>query len=289
MDTKTFKVQGREITVEDIRLIESLILTNPDWHRTRLSQELCTRWDWSNASGQRKDMACRSLLSKLHEHGHIQLPEPRHRGHAHLERKIPEVFCDTTPVHTALSSLRPLQVKLVQNGPDWDLFRSLLVQYHYLGFRRSVGESLRYIVRDRNGCLVALVLFGSAAWRLATRDTFIGWSPEQRQQRLQWVTNNTRFLIPPWVHVPHLASHVLGLILRRLSADWTIRYGHPVVLLETFVGTAYRGTCYKAANWTYLGMTQGRGRNDLTHTATRNPKAVFVYPLTCHFRKELMS
>ena len=289
MDTQTLKLQGRDITEDDIRLIKSLITTHSDWHRSRLSQELCTLWHWTNASGQMKDMACRSLLGKLHERGHIHLPEPRHQGPAYRARRIPEVSCDTTAIHCALSDLQPLQVSLVRTGPDWDLFRSLLVQYHYLGFERPVGESLRYLIRDQHGRLVALVLFGSAAWKLATRDTFVGWSPEQRQNRLQWVTNNTRFLIPPWVHVPHLASHVLGLVLRRLSADWIIRYGHPIVLLETFVGTAYRGTCYKAANWTYLGMTQGRGRNDLTHTAKRNPKAVFVYPLSRHFREVLMA
>lgn len=289
MENILLNLQGHSVTSDDIREIASLISANPDWHRSRLSRELCARWNWTNAAGQMKDMACRSLLVKLHDRGLIQLPEARSKGGGIHPRKIPVVECDTSSIYDVLSNLQPLQVRLIHNGPDWDLFRSLLVQYHYLGFQRPVGESLRYLVYDRQGRLVAGLLFGSAAWKLACRDQFIGWTSEQRQHRLQWITNNTRYLIPPWVEVPHLASHVLGLITRRLSDDWQGRYGHPIVLLETFVGSSYAGTCYKAANWRYLGQTTGRGRNDLTHKQNRDQKAILVYPLHRKFRKVLQS
>lgn len=287
MDTHIIHIQGRDLAPNDIVQIQSLIQANPDWSRYRLSRELCRVWDWMTPSGQLKDMACRSMLVKLENKGLLQLPERRMSSPSRLPHRIPQVSCDTSPVHASLHDLRPLQVRLIHNGQDWDLFRSLLVEYHYLGFQRPVGESLRYLVYDRNDRLVAGLLFGSAAWRLASRDRFIGWTSEQRQKRLQWITNNTRFLIPPWVEVPHLASHVLGLITRRLSDDWQQRYGHPIVLLETFVGPQYAGTCYKAANWHYLGHTTGRGRNDLTNKQNRAQKAVFVYPLIRKFQEVL--
>jgi hypothetical protein len=168
------------------------------------------------------------------------------------------------------------------------LFNGLLARYHYLGHRNTVGENLRYLVRDRHGRPVACALFGSAAWKCAARDAFLGWERTARERNLQRLTNNTRFLVPDWVSVPHLASHVLGLITRRIRADWQVKYGHPVYALETFVDRSrVRGTCYRAANWLRLGATRGRTRNDRAHRIVAPVKDVYLYPLTADFRREL--
>ena len=160
--------------------------------------------------------------------------------------------------------------------------------YHYLGHRNTVGENLRYLVRDRVGRPVACALFGSAAWKCAARDTFIGWERGARERNLQELTNNTRLLVLPWVEVPHLASHLLGSLGRRIRADWQAKYAHPVHALETFVDRSrFRGTCYRAANWVRLGATQGRSRNDRKHSIRASVKDVYLYPLIPDFRQQL--
>jgi hypothetical protein len=180
-------------------------------------------------------------------------------------------------------------VNIVAPGSDdARMFDGLLAHEHYLGHRTTVGENIRYLVRDRQGRTVACVLFGSAAWKCADRDAFLGWDRTAREHNLQHITNNTRFLIPSWVQVPHLASHVLGLIARRIRSDWQVKYGHPVYALETFVDRSrFKGTCYRAANWMRLGATQGRTRNDRAHSIKAPIKDVYVYPLSKHFRQEL--
>jgi hypothetical protein len=171
---------------------------------------------------------------------------------------------------------------------DVRLFNGLLAHYHYLGHRNTVGENLRYLVRDCHGRPVACALFGAAAWKCAERDAFLGWERATRERNLQRLTNNTRFLIPTWVQVPHLASHVLGLIARRIRGDWQAKYGHPVQALETFVDRSrFKGTCYRAANWLRLGATRGRTRNDRAHRIRAAIKDVYLYPLSPDFRREL--
>jgi hypothetical protein len=188
-----------------------------------------------------------------------------------------------------LRDLRPLAVSVVEPGTEaLRLFNCLLHRYHYLGHRNTVGENLRYLVRDRLGRPVACALFGSAAWKCADRDAFLGWERGARERNLQRLTNNTRFLVLPWVVVPHLASHVLGLMARRIRADWQAKYGHPVHALETFVDRdRFRGTCYRAANWLRLGATRGRTRNDREHRIRAAVKDVYLYPLVEDFRREL--
>ena len=169
------------------------------------------------------------------------------------------------------------------------MFNGLLAHEHYLGHRNTVGENLRYLVRDRHGRPVACALFGSAAWKCADRDAFLGWDRATRERNLQRLTNNTRFLIPGWVQVPHLASHVLGLIARRIRADWQAKYGHPVHALETFVDRSrFKGTCYRAANWVRVGQSTGRTRNDRAHRGPLSTvKDIYVYPLVRDFRRAL--
>ena len=283
-------VQGRELSADDIGEIKGLLVEHPDWGRTRLSEELCHRWDWSNAQGRPKDMAARTLLLKLERTGHVLLP-PRQRpsSNEHRNRIVPVVAPATEPIHGLLRDLQPLLVSVVAPASaDLRLFKGLLAGYHYLGHRNTVGENLRYLVRDRMGRPVACALFGSAAWKCADRDAYVGWDRDTRERNLQWLTNNTRFLILPWVVVPHLASHVLGLITRRIRADWQSKYGHPVYALETFVDRErFQGTCYRAANWLRLGATRGRTRNDREHSIRAAVKDVYLYPLVADFRQRL--
>jgi len=283
-------MQGREVRGTDIGLIRGLLAEHPAWGRTRLSEELCRRWDWRNAQGRFKDMAARTLLLKLERSGHLCLP-PRQRPSSNgcRNRRVPLVAPATDPIGGALRDLRPLVVQVVEPGAaDLHLFNGLLARYHYLGHRNTVGENLRYLIRDRLGRPVACALFGSAAWTCAARDAFLGWDRAARGRHLQGLTNNTRFLVLPWVVVPHLASHVLGLIARRIRADWQAKYGHPVQALETFVDRdRFQGTCYRAANWLRLGATQGRTRNDRTHRIRTAVKDVYLYPLVADVRRAL--
>jgi hypothetical protein len=288
--TEVMVLQGREVTDADIELIRALLAAHPARGRTPLSEELCRRWDWRNAQGRLKDMACRTLLLKLERAGHIRLP-PRIRPSSNglRNRRLPAAPLTSEPIRGALRDLRPLSVSVAAPGSDdARLFNGLLAHEHYLGHRNTVGENLRYLARDRHRRPVACVLFGSAAWKCADRDAFLGWDRATRERNLHRLTNNTRFLIPGWVQVPHLASHVLGLIARRIRADWQAKYGHPVQALETFVDRSrFRGTCYRAANWLRLGETRGRTRNDRAHRLRAAVKDVYLYPLVAEVRREL--
>lgn len=284
-------IQGRCVTAIDMELIRRLLAENPGWNRSRLSRELCEQWDWRNDKGQLKDMAARTLLLKLERLGQIDLPprqnpgRPNHRGFA-----MPETMAhDITPIETDLSRLRPLQIERLDAGdPQLPLFKFLLHRYHYFGHQQCVGENLKIRVSDRSGCLLACMLFGSAAWKTKSRDEFIGWDRSCRERNLSRLTNNTRFLILPWVRVPHLASHLLSRICHDLSGHWMEKYGHPIELVETFVERdRFRGTCYRAAGWQQVGSTTGRSRNDTNQTLSVPVKDVFVYPLQRDFRRRL--
>jgi len=188
-----------------------------------------------------------------------------------------------------LAELTPLSLIIPASGsPEEHLCHHYLATHHYLGFQRTVGENLKYLVRDRHGRNLACMLFGAAAWKTKPRDQFIGWTDAIRTRRLAGVANNTRFLILPWVRVPHLASHLLAIIMRRISADWQHKYGHPLHLIETFVERdRFRGTCYQAANWKLVGQTTGRSRQDRYSTMRVPIKDIYLYPLTPRFRELL--
>ncbi len=283
-------MQGRKVSGGDIDLIRGLLSEHPGWGRTRLSEEVCRRWDWRNGRGQIKDMAARTLLLKLERCGHVRLP-PRRRPSSNglRNRRVPLVAHTSEPIRCALHELRPLALNVVEpRSADLRLFNCLLSRYHYLGHRNTVGENIRYLVRDCTGRVVACVLFGSAAWKCAPRNAWIGWGASARERNLQGLTNNTRLLVLPWVEVPHLASHLLGSLARRIRADWQAKYCHPVHALETFVDRSrFRGTCYQAANWMRLGRTQGRSRNDRQNCIHTSVKDVYLYPLIQEFRREL--
>jgi len=284
---ETIRVQGREITKDDIELICGLIESNPLWHRTRLSKNLCLLWDWRASNGQIKDMACRTLLSKLERRGYIALPAQRTAGRGSRKDSIPYVPHKTAPIACSLSDLQPLSIQLVENAGLLALFQCLLARYHYLGFHSTVGENMKYLVFDREQNPLACLLFGSAAWKCAPRDDFIGWDAATRRKNLHLVTNNMRFLILSWVRVPHLASHILGKVAKRISSDWMEKYGHPIYLLETFVERdCFQGTCYRAADWVRVGQSTGRSRNG--RPGLKVPiKDIYLYPLTKRFREVL--
>lgn len=283
------RIQGRDLRESDIAAIRFLIAANPAWHRTRLSVELAQAWNWRSTSGQFKDMAARSLLLKLERRGWVTLPLRRGAHHPRRTCAPQSTLAAAAPIAEPLAGLLPLSVETVSSGqPDRRVFSSYLSQHHYLGYRGPVGETLAYLVRDRHGRDLACVLFGAAAWKTKPRDAWIGWDDDTRARRLLYIANNARFLILPWVRVPHLASHVLGRITRRLAADWQVRYGHAVHLVETFVDSErFRGTCYRAANWTCVGQTQGRSRQDRDHVLRVPIKDVYIYPLSRDCRRRL--
>jgi Domain of unknown function (DUF4338) len=280
--TSDFLCQGRQVDAVQIQWLRSWIEEHPDWSRKKLARELCLLWGWRNQREQLKDFAARSFLLKLESRGLIRLPtlqihqrRARRKTAALLEWQEPPALNDT------LKDVQPVRLEVVSpgspSGKRWEFF---LDRYHYLGFR-VVGENLGYLAFDRQGRELACLLFGAAAWRCQARDRHLKWTPALRLARLCHVANNTRFLILPWVKIPHLASHVLGLAARRISQDWQAKYGHGLEWLETFVDKArYRGTCYKAANWFCLGETTGRSRQDRNHTVQVSRKAVFIYQLS---------
>lgn len=285
-------IQGRQIGDAEVALIRGLVEENPEWGRTRLSRELCRVWSWYAANGRLKDMACRTLLLKLRKAGRIALPPPqRPANNDRRNRSVPFVSHSTEPIEGDLHDLLPLHIDLVDRGHgDWALFHHLVQTYHYLGHRSSVGETLRYLIRDRQSRVIACLMFGSAAWAVQARDQAIGWRATQRRQRLAWVTNNRRFLILPWVRVANVASYLLSQICRRVRADWTVRYDHPVWALETFVDRSrFRGTCYRAAGWLKVGQTSGRTRNGTRDEALSTIKDVYLYGLAPDFRRILGS
>jgi len=277
------------MTPERIAEINEMIKANPDWHRSRLSQELCRKWVWMGENGQIKDVSCRDVLRALDAAGKIKLPKrlksSRAKGGADI---IQYMLHDTEPIKETLRAIQPITLEVVTGKGNLAEFKSYVAQYHYLGYDRNIGENIKYFVRDRHGRILACMAFGSAAWKCDGRDKFIGWDRKTREKNLRYVTNNVRYLIFPWVNVPHLASHILALVCRRISIDWMVKYGHSLYMLETFVECSrFQGTCYKAANWVHVGKTTGRGRNSKSTEAVLPIKDVFVYPLEKRFRKLL--
>jgi hypothetical protein len=288
---ETLIVQGRKLEASDIERVRQLLAENPTWSRRRLSQAVAAEWDWRNGCGQLKDMAARSLLVKLHDRGYVELPVRRQTPTNRMARQQWSVVSewDKTPIRGMLGSVGSLAIREVSaDRAAQQQCAAALAQFHYLGWGGAVGENLLYAVTNEAGRLLACMVFGAAAWKCAARDAFIGWTAEQRQRHLHRIVANTRFLILPFVEIPHLASWILGAVLRRLFADWKAKYGHTVLLAETFVDRErFRGTCYRASNWIRTGTTAGRSRQDRFHAMCVPNKDVYVYPLDRRFRREL--
>lgn len=290
-------VQGRRLGAAELQFLRTLRQQQPHWSRVQLSRHIAEHWQWRNPAGQLKDMAARTLLLKLQRRGLLELPPPRNRnGNARRAARppaaaaAPELFAAAPPPlpPATLAELAPLTFTRAGTTAERREVRALLAQYHYLGYGGPVGASVQHLVHDARGRAVAVMVWGAAAWKCAPRDRFIGWPDAQRRARLEWVANQQRFLVLPWGRVPHLASHVLATATRRLARDWHERYGHPVVLAETFVETGrFAGTVYRAANWVRVGETQGRSRQDRTRALQVPVKAVWLLPLRAHFRAVL--
>lgn len=287
---EVLRYRGKVFGPGEIDEVREIIAAYPERSRWFISRELCRRWGWTQPNGVLKDILCRGLLLRLEAQGLIELP-PRGKippYHLSPHKKPAMVQVDQTPMEGKLSDLRPIELLQVRRTPLQKLYNSLIEQYHYLKYTRPVGEHLEYLAfaRDR---VVACLGWCSAPRHIGCRDRYLGWTREQRVQNLNRIVINTRFLILPWVKVPHLASHLLGLMARRILRDWQEIYRHEVVWLETFVDPerGFLGTCYKAANWISLGQTTGRGKNDHTHRINRSLKEVLGYPLRRDFREAL--
>jgi hypothetical protein len=285
------RYRGRVLTEQEIDFINQLIAAHPQESRRGLSKRLCEAWDWVQPNGRLRDMVCRGLMLELHRGGHIRLPEKRCTPNNPLaaHRSKPSwIEVDRTAIEGSVNTLGALQIRQVRGTDEEKLYNGLIEQHHYLGYCHPVGEQLKYVVfADERP--VACCAFSSAPRHIGCRDRFIGWSPEQRKRNIHLIGYNTRFLILPWVRVRFLASHLLSRTAKRVAGDWQSLYGHPIYLLSTFIDTQrFTGSCYRAANWIYVGTTTGRGKDDQTNKPNRSIKAVWVYPLHKDFRARLL-
>ena len=285
-----FAYRSRKVSAIEIEFIRQLIAAHPALSRRRLSAKLCEGWNWVQPNGQPRDMVARSLMLELHRAGHIQLPAQRFRPPNNAARhRAPAspLAPEAPPLECSLAELGPLEIRQVRRTPEEKLFGSLMQGHHYLAYTQPVGEHLKYLVWAQ-GKPIACLAWSSAPRHLGPRDRFIGWSAPQRWANLHLLAYNTRFLILPWVRVPHLASHLLAQVARRIAADWQDLYAHSVYLLETFIDPErFRGTCYQAANWIYLGLTAGLGKDAKRRVPNRSLKQLWVYPLRPDFRRQL--
>jgi len=291
-ETETWRYRGQTIDREQIAFLREFIREHPHSSRWKLSRQLCEALGWKQANGALRDVVCRGLMLMLARAGEIELPAVRRRikGQRRTARPRPEaILIDTTPLKMSLGALGAIEIQLVRRTADEPLFESLMEEFHYLHYEQPVGEHLKYLVWAQ-GRPVACLAWSSAPRHLASRDRFIGWSSAARRRNIRYLAYNTRFLILPWVEVPHLASHILGSMARQISQDWELIYGHPIYFLETFIDPErFRGTCYRAANWVLLGRTTGRGKDDRTHRPNRSIKEVLALPLHRQFHELLQN
>lgn len=271
-------IRGRGLSPDDLEVIRQ-IAERPGQSRRGISVEVCARLGWYQPNGRLWDMACRYLLLRLQEKGLLRLPSPKVRNGKRRPLTLSAAGEPQAPVTAPVGELGPLRWERVDGGPLAPLWNEYIYRYHYLGLGTLVGPHVRYLIGFEGGWLAAMG-FSGAAWKLRARDTWIGWSPAERQGRLNLLVNQTRYLILPWVHSKNLASHLLAVAAGRLVQDWQEKYRYRPVLLETFVDARrYAGTCYRAANWLHLGHSQGRGKMDRHCRRALPVKDIYVYPL----------
>lgn len=278
---------GRAFSAAELESIRELIASDHRRTRAELSRLVCEELDWRRPDGGLKDMSCRVAMLRMERAGLIALPPPRWtNGNGRRKPRLTSASHPQMPVTLPAGALGELEVREIQGRRESSLWNELIERFHYLGYEPLPGAQIRYFVFGRSRLLAALG-FGASAWKVAPRDRFIGWTHEQRSQRLRFVVNNARFLIMPWVRSRNLASSLLSRVVKRLPQDWETRYGYRPVLLETFVETRFRGTCYQAANWIDVGQTQGRGKLDRYKLHALPVKRIFLYPLRRDFRRQL--
>jgi hypothetical protein len=286
---KLLTYRGRVATPEEISFIRGLIAEHPTESRARISKRLCRIWNWVQLNGALRAIVCNGYLLRLAEAGLIELPARQKKSPGpHVRRKIPpRVEIDRSPISCSLSQLGPLRIRQVRRSPEERLCEGLIAQYHYLGACWPVGAHLKHLVLAGERPIAAMA-WSSPPRHLGARDRHIGWTQEERRRNLHLIVYQTRFLILPWVRVPNLATHLLGCMAKVLPEDWQRLYCHPIYFLETFTDPSrYHGTCYRAANWTCLGQTTGRGKNDQTGLVNRPIKTVWGYALVEDFRERL--
>jgi len=283
---------GREVTVKEISEIQETVCSFPNLSLSELTATICEHLEWFTASGGYKLDACMKLLEKLEAKDLMQLPARREEYQRNRSQKPIPLTNRTDPspdINCTLRQLGPVRVEVVNDRKKTALWNEYVLRYHYLSYKRPFGYFLRYFVLSDQG-LLGCILFSGASMALKLRDKWIGWTETQRLRNLAWVINNARFLIFPWVQVKNLASHVLGKVLKHIRNDWLWQWGYSPLLAETFVDPIYyQGSCYKAANWEYLGMTTGEGLVRKGKSYHTTPKMIFVRPLIADFRSFLLS
>lgn len=287
--TTLFIYRNRVVTSEDVNFLTKIIADNPKESRRALSIRVCREWNWIQPNGALKDGVCRNLMLKLHREGLITLPPRRQlpKGGRRSKQKIAPITIDQSPIAATVKQLQPIEIKQVRRTKYEKLFNTLIEHYHYLGYTQPVGEHLKYIIFAM-GRPIACFAFSSAPYRILLRDNFIGWQPDVIEKNRHLLAYNSRFLILPWVQVPHLASHLLSRCAKSISDDWQTLYNHPIYWIETFVDSdRFRGTCYQAANWIFLGNTAGRGKYNNTRKQLTSIKSMYGIPLVKKFRQKL--
>lgn len=282
---------GRNFTQSELEGIRNLMADHPEVSRAALSRFVCQFLHWYRPNGALKEMSCRVAMLRMHDDGLLKLPPPRNSNNNGKPYLFQSDKIDTNPAphHVPATAFSSLQVQPVQGKQQSALWNEYIQRFHYLGYAPVPGDQIRYQVQ-LNGQVLALLSFRAAVWKTAPRDHFIGWNSQQKKKNLHLVVNNARFLILPWVHSPNLASRILSMTSKRIVEDWRQRYRYSPVLMETFVETPrFHGTCYKSANWIYLGKTKGIGRLGDRKNPELPIKTIWVYPLSKNFRPQLCS
>lgn len=280
---------GRDFSKQELALIRQLISENPSASRAVLSRLTCQALDWYKIDGGLKQMSCRVAMLRMQDDGLIKLPAPRHRYCPANNVQFTSATAPKPGINKPVHALPSVQLRIVMGRQQSRLWNEYIHRYHYLGYKPLPGAQLRYFVISENN-IIALLGFGASAWQCAPRDKYIGWTHDQRKKKLQYIINNARFLILPWVKCKNLASKILSLTSHRLSRDWQDHYGYQPVLLETFVERdRFAGTCYKAANWVLVGQTKGRGKLGPAGKISVPIKDLWLYPLERNFRHILTS
>jgi len=287
-DPMAITFAGRCFASDELALMRQAAIDYAPLGITEIARTICEWLDWKRPNGRLKNHECRLLLERLQQQGLLTLPVLRRSGRRGPRTVTTDTRSDSqTPIQCSLADLEPLRLTLIEDSQS-SLWRQFIQRYHYLGCRVPVGAHLRYFVYSAQGHILACLLWTSPAWKMAARDRWIGWTADQRARNLQFIVNNSRFLILPWVQVKALASTILARSARQLPHDWCQHYGYSPLLLETLVDvTRFNGTCYRAANWIALGETTGRGRMDRHHKALGKPKRIFVLPLHRHVQQRL--
>ncbi|MBI1768230.1 MAG: DUF4338 domain-containing protein [Bacteroidetes bacterium] len=279
----------RVVQSEDIEEIKKLIAEEGHLGRSHISRVLCVEWNWKNSRGLYQDISCRDLLRRLERRGIITLPGllTGHRKVGYKNKVSPHHNITESPLSGSVENLKTIHIEMIQEKAENEIYKSLIGNYHYLGYHQGSGEQLRYLVYGSNQ-LLGCIGFQGASYKVGCRDEYIGWNKSQREKNLSMVINNGRFLLLPWVCVKNLASYVLGKMMKRINEDMEKRYGHKIALVETYVeSNRFRGTCYQAANWKKIGQTKGRGRNDRQKQYGKPVKDVYVYEPDKQFRSVL--